>query len=277
MDSKKLDQKTMNPWPRIDAWLLANAPKIAKKLRPPLNAEGIARFERNLGRPLPPAIVQAYRAHDGIKGEVPAILGAVRTPRNAEWVRYMWWLPADDALDTLKAFRELDVTWCDSRLPIGKDAGDNVLLVDLDHGSLAAWDNESGDITPLAPDFAAWMSQLADDMEARLVAPSDDEDDDLELLERPRGTKAPAAKPVIPAGPARPARMMLELLAARGHIILTEGADLDELAAALAVALATKGGARRRAKVVAELENSPAIEEVFADDDMIGAVADEFA
>jgi len=273
VDAKKLDSMTINPWPRIDAWLSAHAPKIVRKLRPPLNGEGIARFERNLGRALPPAVAEAYRAHDGVRGELPAIFGAVRTPTDAQWARYMWWLPADDALQTLGSFRELGVGWAESRLPIGKDAGDNVLLVDLDHGSIAAWDNESGDITPLAPDFGAWMAQLADDMEARLVAVTDDEEEDLELLERPR---APRQAPVI-VGPQGPARMMLDLLVARGYVELAKGADLGPLTTALASALATKGGARRRAKVIAELETSPAVEEVYADDETIGAVAGEFA
>ncbi|MDC0675705.1 hypothetical protein [Nannocystis radixulma] len=74
----------VRPWPRIDRWLAANARAVLRSLRPPLRDADAAlakaaRFFGRIGEPL----ADAYRAHDGQKGEGSQILGAMRAPDNA--------------------------------------------------------------------------------------------------------------------------------------------------------------------------------------------------
>jgi cell wall assembly regulator SMI1 len=281
---------TKNPWPRIDAWLAKNAKPVAAQLRGPLLDDDVARLEEAVGASLPPAIAEAYRAHDGASGEHATVFAAVRTPRNAEWIRGMAWLRAADVPKVLRFHRAVaadardpgdDATitpFRESWLPIAKDAGDNVIVVDVSDGRVRAWDNESGDVTDLAGDFRGWMAALADDMEAGLVAFGDeaedeDEETELLLLDAPR---PPRPEPVQ-VGPEQAARMMLGVFVERGHVVLAEGEDLGTLVKALAAALGHKSKGKRREQVIALLENDARIEEVFADDDTIGALVEEFA
>ena len=71
--------------------------------------------------------------------------------------------------------------------------------------------------------------------------------------------------------------VMLGVFVEGGHVILAEGEDLGTLVKALAAALGQKSKGKRRELVIALLENDARIEEVFADDDTIGALVEEFA
>ena len=118
------------------------------------------------------------------------------------------------------------------------------------------------------------MTQLADDMDAQLVVAGNgdgDSYDALELLDAPAGPPAPA--PVIL--PDRAARVFVEVLVEKKFAVLHKKADLEPLIAALTVALSTKSAASRKSKVIALLEESDAIDEIFADDDKLGGLVDE--
>src|SRR5262245_32469437 len=143
-------------WRRIDAWLTANAPGVLKALRPPVTADALASLERRLNRPLPIALRDAYGAHDGTRGEEHAILGAVRTPLDARWARYMWWLTAENALACYRLMNDLSDEWPPSLLPVAEDGGGNLIVVDLDRGTVSAWDHETWESIKLADDFGAW-------------------------------------------------------------------------------------------------------------------------
>lgn len=112
---------TPSPWPRIDAWLARHAPKVLRRLRPPLDDAGIVRFERALGRPLPPSLATAYRAHDGARGEHATVFGAARAPNDAIWIRCMGWLPAEEAVRRLRWMCDLGIEWEETWLPLGED------------------------------------------------------------------------------------------------------------------------------------------------------------
>ena len=107
----------LSAWQRIDTWLVKHAPNVLALLRAPLDDAGLAKLEGAAGRALPPSLVEAYRAHDGAMGEHPTILGAVRAPKAALWVRHMSWLSADRAVGSLRYMRELSETWPAALLP----------------------------------------------------------------------------------------------------------------------------------------------------------------
>lgn len=262
-------------WQRIDAWLAANASSVLKKLRPPVTGPALAALEQGLNRPVPVSLRDAYRAHDGARGEERAIFGAVRVPPDARWARCMWWLSAEKTLGRYRFMRDLSDQWPSTLLPIAEDAGGNLLVVDLDQGTLSAWDHETWGSRKLADDFGAWMEQLAADMAAGLVVAGSEEDDEdatLTLLDAP--PPLPASPPALV--PDRAARVLLDVLLERRFIALVDNADRSALVAALTRALATKGAKRRRAKVIDVLEESEVVDEIFVDDDPIGVLVDDF-
>ena len=265
-----------SPWHRIDAWLTEHAPKVLRLLRAPIDDATLAKLEAAAGKPLPASLLEAYRAHDGASGEHPTIFGALRAPNAALWARHVTWLSADRAVGSLLYMREVVKEWPAALLPIADDADGNLVVVDLDSGQVAARDHEDGSTTKLTDDFGAWMTHLADDMDARLVAIGAREekaDDTLSLLDAPPAPPPPA--PVIARD--RSARVFVEVLVEKRFVALANGVDREPLIAALARALAIKTNAIKKKTVVAVLEDSSAIEELFADDDMLHTLVDELA
>lgn len=263
-------ERSDNPWPRIDAWLANNAPNVLRKLRPPAPAAALAKLEKILGKKLPAGVVDAYRAHDGAAGENSTVFGALRVPRQLEWARLMWWLPLEEAYARLEFMQELG-EWPEGQFPIAEDAGGNLILVDLATGAVGAWDHEDWSTKPLAKDFSALMVGLAEDMEGRLVATTEeDEDDDaLELLSKPAAAPAPDD-----VAPDRAARVLVEVMLERRMLALRERFDVEPLIAELAEALETPSD-RRNAKVIDILEESEVVEEVFADDETLEKLINE--
>lgn len=265
-----------SPWNRIDAWLTQHAPKVLRLLRAPVEDASLAKLEAAAGKPLPRSLVDAYRAHDGAAGEHPTFFGAVRAPNTALWARHVSWLSADRAVGSLLYMRDVAKEWPAALLPIADDAAGNLVVVDLDSGQVGAWDHEDATTTKLADDLGTWMTLLADDMEARLVAVGAREekaDDALSLLDAPPAPAAPA--PVIARD--RSARVFVEVLVEKRYVALAKGADLEPLIAALARALAIKTNAIKKKTVVALLEESSAVEELFAADDVLHTLVDEIA
>src|SRR5690349_7083526 len=127
---------TSSPWPRIDGWLARYAPKVLRQLRPPLDEAGMVRLERALGRSLPDSLADAYRAHDGAKGEGASVFGGARAPFSVGWVRFMGWLPAEQAVRRLRWMCDLGIEWPENWFPLGEDGGGNVLVVDLESGEI---------------------------------------------------------------------------------------------------------------------------------------------
>lgn len=261
-------ERSSNPWPRIDAWLKAHAPNVLRKLRAPASPAAIAKLEQLMKRTLPAGVADAYRAHDGAAGENSTIFGAIRVHRDLEWARYMWWLPLEEAYARLKFMEDLG-EWPEGQFPFAEDAGGNLILVDLATGNVTAWDHEDWSRKALAKDFSVLMSNLADDMEADLVATTEeDEDDDaLELLDKP------AAAASVDVAPDHAARVLVEVMVERRILALRERFDVEPLIAELTEAL--DSGERAKAKVIDILEESEVVDEVFADDETIEKLIDE--
>ncbi|AKT40454.1 SMI1/KNR4 family protein [Chondromyces crocatus] len=262
-----------NPWPRIDRWLRAHAPFIGQQLSGPATVEALHALERSVRAPVPASLKEAYFAHDGAREERPTVFAAARVPREAEWARWMWWLPMYKARARHQFMLDLGIGWSDRWLPFGEDAGGNVLYVDLRSGEVFAWDHETGEGILVAPDLRTWMTWLADDMDARLVASRPDaEEEDLTLLDAPL-----APLPVAPAvTAARTARSFLEVLEERGLVAVDEGMDQKSLLDALSTALAIRNAEKRRARTIAVLESEAAVEEIFADNEVLSVLIDEF-
>lgn len=267
-----------NPWPRIDAWLEAHAPKVLAQLRRPVTPKVLATVEQALGAPLPSDLADAYRAHDGALSERPVLFSAMRAPREALWIRGMHWLPLAETQAQLRFMQEVDDEWPDELLPIASDGGGNLVLVDLADGVVTVYDHETAEYGPIAPSFGVWLSSLADDMDNELVAlgtdgeADDDIDDELVLLKAPK--PPPAKAPVLTED--RPARVFLALLAERKHALFAPDESPDELIAALTRALELRDARKRLRAVVKALEDNPYVEELFADDDELTALLEEF-
>jgi len=261
-------ERTSNPWPRIDAWLAKNAPNVFRKLRPPAPAAAIANLEKAIKRPLPAAVADAYRAHDGATGESSTVFGAIRTPKRIQWARLMWWLPVEEAYARLKFMEDLG-EWPEGQFPIAEDAGGNLILIDLASGAVTAWDHEDWSRKELANDLGVLMTTLAEDMEARLVVTTEEEEEDdaLELLDKPA---EPNSGDVAPD---RAARVLIEVMVERRILTLRERFDVEPLIAELTEAL--DSGDKRKAKVIELLEESEVVDEVFADDETIEKLIDE--
>ena len=198
-----------------------------------------------------------------------AIFGAVRAH---DWVRYMSWLPIRGALDQRRFMQSLAEDWPEDHLPIGKDAGGNLLLADLRTEAILAWDHETWEAEPVAKSFDAWMTALADDMDAALVVTDeeDDEPDALRLLAAPPST--PGKPPSL--APDRPARVLLEALLERRWIEVDRAGDVEGLVRALLGALSAAPKARAK-KVSEVLETNPCVDELFADDEQIANLVEE--
>jgi cell wall assembly regulator SMI1 len=259
------------PWERIDRWLAAHEKQLLGELRPPLEDADRA-FElaaQELGA-LSDALTDAYRAHDGEKRELCALFGATRLPRDALWAAYMWWLPFATAMKRRTFMLDLGIGWAATWLPFAEDAGGNVILVDTRTGWVAAWDHETGQPIELSPRLDVWMAQLADDMEAGLVG-TDEEDGRLIRLLAPRPPDAPA--PELAGDHA--ARVLLTALVERELVLPRQGGDPSALLADLRSALGETSIPKTRQRVLDALDDSDAIDDVFADDETLDALLRE--
>ena len=184
----------------------------------------------------------------------------------------MWWLPIRAALDQRRFMQSLAEDWPEDHLPIAKDAGGNLLLADLRTAAILSWDHETWEPEPVAASFEAWMTALADDMDAGLVV-TDEEDDEPDALRLLAAPPPASAKPPS-LEPDRPARVLLAALLERRWVDVDRAGDVDGLLRALVVALSAPPKARAR-KVSDVLEKSACVEELFADDEQIAKLVEE--
>lgn len=255
------------PWTRIDAWLRKHAKLVFQQLRPPATEAALTAAERLLGLPLPASLSASYRAHDGARGESPAVFAAVRAGLRQQWVRSVAWLPLDLAVKELRAMQRIFPDWPTSLLPIGSDGGGNHVLVDLVAGTVLLRDHETDETDALAPDFHTWMTWLAEDMDSGRV--TDEDSDDGELLTLLEAPPPPPPPPPLLA-PDRAARMLLEVLVERRHIALSTPPS-EALVQAVNDALRCRGPKRRLEAVLHALGESDAVDEIFASDPEIAA------
>jgi cell wall assembly regulator SMI1 len=164
-------------WARIEAWLAANAPAIRASLRGGATEDRIRAAAQVMDATLPVDVVESYGIHDGQSGG-PPLFGT-------------WWLLSLDGMtaewSTLKEYLDDGVIGADAGEPIGpiredwwhtkwipvahNNAGD-YRCVDLapepsgHEGQVIAYWHADPRREVLAADFATWLRQFADDIEA---------------------------------------------------------------------------------------------------------------
>lgn len=167
-------------WRRIEAWLSANAPTLAADLGDPAPPSAIAAAEAALGRPLPPELAGSASIHDGQRG--------------AGFELFARWglLSLDRAVDTWKMLEQVaaasggaeppitthgpvrPVWWSRAWIPFAADGNGDVLTLDMDPanggqpGQVVLYFHDSERREVLAPGLGAWLTQIADDLEAGL-------------------------------------------------------------------------------------------------------------
>jgi hypothetical protein len=190
----------------------------------------------------------------------------------------MSWLSVEDVIRELRwtGERSLDArTGAAKRgdrgdfMPLAKDAGGNLLLVELSHGGLSLWDHETWSPERVAPSLGAWMSDLVSDMDARLV--EEDEEDDEPVLVLLGAPRVPAEPPRLER--TRAASVLCEVLAARRLVELDQNSSA--LLDSLADALEKRGPKARLRAVLRVLDESEDVAEIYGEDSMIGAAIDE--
>jgi len=257
-------------FPRLDEWLAKVAPRVAKGLRGPASAAALRQLTRHFGR-VPDAVLQMYRAHDGESEGVEleddelededefddegGLLARARVPREHVWIQAMRWLPIAEVI------REHTVNvgaadWPDDWLPLATDGGGNFVVVAGD-GEVFAWDHETGEPETLASSLDAWFGALADDLEA-----------------------STRSAPVAAQAPRRAGAVLIEVLEEHRFVEMDAEAspeEVDALVGALEQALARRGVERQLEGVLAALEGSKAVAEIFADDEVLAVLLKEFA
>lgn len=261
----------MSVWKRIDAWLERKAPATLASLNPGAPEPALAAFEAKLGRRLPASMRAAYAAHDGAIDEMAiAIFGALRAKPNHQWLRYMSWLPLDRVLEERATMGDAG-EWPEHHLPIATDGGGNALLLDLESEAILLFDHETWEPEEVASSFEAWMTQLADDMEAKLVT-TDEDDDGASLVLLDAAPPSSVAAPSV--GQDRGARVLLAAMLERGWIEVARG-DLEPLVKELHAALSILPPKARGPAVSSVLHKSKLVEEIFADDEQLAELVEE--
>lgn len=162
----KLDGARYQPWSgeidepesslqRIHAWLRADTPGYVDMFNPPATIDGIEAVEESLGMRLPISVRDAYLAFDG-------------QPAGSANVLMFNWLSLDSAMAELENFKSRSDLR--PRLPIMVTDGivAYVEAPDSDSGDspIWLWEYRSSRDEKLADSFGAYLSQLADLMQA---------------------------------------------------------------------------------------------------------------
>jgi hypothetical protein len=259
-------------WAQIDALLLAKAPRVFRGLRAPLKDAGLAWLRSQAkqgGVRLHPAVEATYRAHDGAKGERRSLIALVPFGEQGAWANMCNWHSSWIAREELAVWRDALGTdeeeggWPARWLPIGRDGGGNAVVLSLGSGELFAWDHEGSE--PIyGPTLGAFLVTLARDLVEDRVGEDEDGEPTRDLVAAPASAAQRAADPVA---------SFVQLLVERkfAELSLT-----DELSSALRTALSRKTARARKKAVIDVLHAHPDVADVYADDEVLEVLVDEF-
>lgn len=268
---------------RCDALLEVLPEALRARLAPGASAARIRRCEEELDVPFPPALRALYAWRDGER-EAPAVFDALcREEIELAW-REFHESPLEVRLMSLEEIARagrfeadegvlVPFVWAreEGRGPAEEPADDDWLLaVDSSEGAVWRFEVGGGRLEGTfeeAPSLPAWMSN-------RLVR--------LERLARAsasrQGTAAPKSNRRAEAAPKvePPAQLLVRLLTEKGLLELSEGVEPRAVAARIEPLLALIPRKRAVTSVVRFFEDDDAIAELFADDDTLRAIIDEF-
>jgi len=184
-------------WDRIEAWLKEHARSVRKSLRPGAKPEAVAKLEAALGVSLPADFAASVARHNGQAEEAESglfphtdVLGpepAWRLLSLAE-IKSFWKLMKElvDAGEfagrpsTPPAGVRSD-WWCPGWVPVADNGGGDAVCLDLSPaeggrvGQVLLFAHDAPDRPLLAESFGAWLTRLAENLEAgRYVYDSDE-------------------------------------------------------------------------------------------------------
>jgi cell wall assembly regulator SMI1 len=269
-------------WKAIDGLLAVHAPRALAQLRGPITAPGLAWMRavaRKGGvRAIDAAVAATYLAHDGAREGRSSILALLPVSPATEWARscewHSSWISREELATWQSALGAADERgeedddegvpgWPSRWMPIGRDGGGNAVVVSLESGELFAFDHEVGEPVSLTM-LGSFLVELELDLRAGLVG--DDDEGALHRGER-------AARPAPKRAQHDEAASLMALLAEKNLVDLAPTASLRE---ALGAALAVKSRKARDKKVMSVLYGHDDVAEVFADDDVLAVILDEF-
>jgi len=164
-------------WSRVGQWLEANAPEILENLAGPASDAEFAAREKALGVSLPHDFKTAYRIHNGQHRDIPGLTEFGQLlPLKRVVEEWKVWKELLDTGDFAGATSEpnpgiRNVWWSPRWIPFTSDGGGNHLCIDLEPASggnvgqvITMWhDDPHREL--VAPNFGAWLAQLAADLE----------------------------------------------------------------------------------------------------------------
>lgn len=175
----------------LDAWLRANRPRYYKQLRKPATDEQLARLEKQMTGPIPPA----FKTFLGWKnGQSLDAFGSLFANYQAMGVSDI--LEASRDMNELAAGGEFNQEnwWRPKWLPFLDDGGGNHLVIDLEGtftgkaGQVLEFWHDHKDRTIRYGSFEAWLITFADSLDADFWrVPKPDGEEEEEELEVKRG------------------------------------------------------------------------------------------
>ena len=174
-------------WHRIETWLAAHAPPLLASLQAGAQAEEIRRTETVLGVTLPADVKASYRIHNGQAAGSPWLLeeGELLSLADIERGWGSWKELADAGVFADapgKPSGPIRADWWNPRwIPITHDGSGNHLCLDLapapggTPGQLITVWHDDDQRRLVAPSFSAWLTQLADRLEAGIYRYSESE------------------------------------------------------------------------------------------------------
>jgi cell wall assembly regulator SMI1 len=167
-------------WRRIDGWLSSNAKPLAADLSGPATADAIAKAEADVGQPFPVELRQSLAVHDGQRGagfEVFGVWGLLSLRQIVDEWSELQSLAAEGAIATnddpaIKTLGAVRPRWWDPAwIPVAKNASGDWLCLDMNppasgrSGQVVAYWHDVPKREVVAPDFAAWLAQIAGQLE----------------------------------------------------------------------------------------------------------------
>jgi cell wall assembly regulator SMI1 len=165
-------------WRRIESWLSANAPAAAALLRPAATPSEIAAAEVALGRPLPPDFLASVRRHDGQVDTIElfdgwkllSLAGIVDYWQMLDGLLQAGTFDTGESIETRGSVQP--VWWTSAWIPALVNVSGDVLSLDVEPtqggnvGQVVLFRHDDPRRDVVATSFAAWLTELAEDLEA---------------------------------------------------------------------------------------------------------------
>ena len=177
-------------WRRIEAWLSAHVPTLAETLNPPATARQIADAEAIIGAEFPPELLASLAVHDGQRPDELEVFGEwalLCVAESARVWRKLARMADEGALHTHDEPAWVKVigavrprSWDRASIPIASDGQGDHLILDLDpprggtRGQVVTYGPRRSSREVVAPDFGAWLAQIAARLENGEIVVAED-------------------------------------------------------------------------------------------------------